>query len=79
MEGKNEKIMKMSGGPFFLSLFSFLFFFFSLFETTEICLGLTIMENFTGKNISRREKSGKVTLPLLKIFLLLHWYSVRKC
>ena len=34
-------------------------FFFSLFETTEICLGYTKMENFyRKKHISRREKIG---------------------
>ena len=54
----NFYVCQLARGPFF-------FFFFPCFETTEICLGSTKMDNFTGKNhISRRKKSAKLTLPL---------------
>ena len=52
----------MSRGPFFF------FFWLSLFETTEICLGSTKYGNFyqEKKAFGVGKKSGKVTLPLLK-------------
>ena len=59
---------------------SFIFFCFSLLKTTEIgkfVLGLPKWEFSTGKSISCREKSRKMTLPPLKniwkIFLLRLW------
>ena len=54
-------------------LFFFLFFVFcfSLFKTTEICFRSTKMEIFyREKAFHARKKSGKMTLPLLKIFHL---------
>ena len=44
-------------------------FCFSRFETTEICLGCTKMENSTGKKHAGK-KSEKVTLTIWKIFPL---------
>ena len=57
---EGERSMKKSWGPFFF----FSFFFFLLF-TFEICFGVPKWKIFIG-NISRREKSEKVTLPPLK-------------
>ena len=51
--------MKMIRGLFFLFFF---FFCFSLFETTEICLGCTKMEVSTGKKAFHTgKKLGNVT------------------
>ena len=52
--GKRERY-QMRREPFFVFCFGF-----SLFKTTEICLGSTKMGTSTGK------KSGKMTLPPLK-------------
>ena len=43
--------MKMSRGLIILFIYLFIYLFcLSLFETTEICLGSTRMDNFTRKN-----------------------------
>ena len=57
----------MRRGPFF----SFFFFCFSLFKTAKICFGSTKMEIFyREKHFTQGKKSGKMTLPLRKMFLL---------
>ena len=56
MEG--EEVWNFTEDFFFL--FFFFSFFLSAFETTEVCLGCTKMENFTEKkHISCREKNRK--------------------
>ena len=61
---------------FFLILFIYFFFFcFSLFKTTEICFGSTKIEIFyQEKAFHAGKKSGKITLPLRKNFLLRPWF-----
>ena len=70
IENGRRKSYKMRRGPP-------LFFFFSLFKTTEICFGSTKMGIFYQErafHISRQEKNQEIWLcPIWKIFLLGPW------
>ena len=72
LKWKGEKLKKKKRRgppPFFFSLS--LFFCFSLFKTTEIVLGLPKWEFSNGKkHFTMGKKSGKMTLPTPKIFLI---------
>ena len=87
--GKRRKIEKREGGKLKIVqyedfvLFCFVFFgggLFSLFKTTEICFGSTKMGIFyREKAFHAVKKSGKMTLPLWKIFILRPWKKVLYC